>query len=83
MIAGVFPSGTLADEVHQRALALAAKSPGAVRQAKALINAEPESVDARILKEGQLFAEMLQSPEFAEAATAFMERRKPDFSKFG
>ena len=35
------------------------------------------------LKEGQLFAEMLQSPEFAEAATAFMERRKPDFSKFG
>lgn len=83
MIAGIFPSGTLADDVHQRALALAAKSPGAVRQAKALINAEPESVDARILKEGQLFAEMLQSPEFAEAATAFMERRKPDFSKFG
>lgn len=83
LIAGTFPSGTLPQEVRTRAEALAAKSPAALRRAKALMNADPESVPDRILKEGQLFAEMLKSPEFAEAATAFMERRKPDFSKFG
>ena len=32
--------------------------------------------------ESEAFAERLASPEFAEAARAFFERRKPDFSRF-
>jgi 1,4-dihydroxy-2-naphthoyl-CoA synthase len=33
-------------------------------------------------REGQQFAALLQGPEAREAMTAFMQRRKPDFSKF-
>lgn len=83
LITGIFPSASLADEVHKKALALAAKSPGAVRKAKELMMTPDEPVEARMAREGGIFAEMLQSPEFAEAVGAFMERRAPDFSKFG
>ena len=82
LVSDVFSPETLSDEVRKRAESLAQKSPAALRQAKALMTAEPESISDRINREGGIFAQMLQSPEFAEAATAFMERRKPDFSKF-
>ena len=82
LVSDVFSPDALAGEVQARAESLAAKSPAALRQAKALMVAEPESLSERINREGGIFADMLQSPEFAEAATAFMERRKPDFSKF-
>ena len=36
----------------------------------------------RIVAEGSVFAELLASDEFKEAAAAFMEKRKPDFSRF-
>lgn len=61
---------------------LAGKAPAAVRQAKALMAMEPEPLLDRIVREGEAFTELLRSPEFQEAATAFMERRAPDFSKF-
>jgi predicted dehydrogenase len=35
----------------------------------------------RMAQEGRHFASQLQSPEAHEAFAAFMERRKPDFSK--
>ena len=83
LVSDVFSADQLPGEVRKRAEALAQKSPAALRQAKALMSSEPDSISDRINREGGIFAEMLQSPEFAEAATAFMERRKPDFSKFG
>jgi len=83
LITDIFPSASLANDVHEKALALAAKSPGAVRKAKALMMTRDEPVEDRMKREGGIFAEMLQSPEFAEAVGAFMERRAPDFSKFG
>lgn len=83
LISGVFPAETLDAEVMARAAALAVKAPGAVCLAKALMTLPPEGVAERITREGRLFAERLKSPEFAEAAAAFMGRRKPDFSKFG
>ena len=35
-----------------------------------------------IEEEGALFGQRLRSPEAVEALTAFMQRRKPDFSRF-
>ena len=77
----------VADDVEamarSAALNLAAKAPGALRAAKELMRRPDEAINDRIGLEGGMFAELLRSPEFTEAATAFMERRKPDFSKFG
>ncbi|GJL97234.1 MAG: enoyl-CoA hydratase [Hyphobacterium sp.] len=83
LITDIVPSEKLAGFVNERARALAAKSPGAVRQAKALMMTPSESAEDRMAREGGIFAQMLQSPEFNEAVTAFMERRAPDFSRFG
>mgnify|MGYP003630230315 FL=1 len=77
----------VADDVEALARAsaanLAAKAPGSLRAAKALMRRPAEALGDRISMEGGMFAELLRSEEFTEAATAFMERRKPDFSKFG
>lgn len=62
---------------------LAGLAPGAVKTAKMLINQPPEDLQTRIEREGGLFADQLRTDEFKEAATAFMERRAPDFSRFG
>ena len=39
-------------------------------------------VEKVIMEEGQTFARMLAQGEAKEAMSAFLERRKPDFSKF-
>ena len=83
LINAVLPADALEDRVMERAMLLASKAPGAVREAKKLINRPAEPLIERITTEGGIFAEQLRSDEFKEAATAFMERRAPDFSRFG
>jgi len=62
---------------------LAAQAPAAIRATKALLNRPNiEQLKETMLAEGQLFAERLKSPEAAEAFTAFMQKRKPDYSRF-
>jgi enoyl-CoA hydratase/carnithine racemase len=82
LINAVVPTAELAETVTQKAKALAAKSPGALRDAKALMNASAAEVRTTIVTEGKIFGERLKTPEFKEAATAFFERRAPDFSRF-
>jgi len=83
LITGVTGNESLEETARIAARTLAAKAPGALRLAKELMRRPPEDLAKRIDDEGALFSELLKSEEFAEAATAFMERRKPDFSKFG
>jgi enoyl-CoA hydratase/carnithine racemase len=61
---------------------LAALPPEAVRQTKALIRNGRRDVPGRIEEELALFRHRLRSAEAAEAFQAFMEKRKPDFSRF-
>ncbi|MGJ3231403.1 MAG: enoyl-CoA hydratase [Oceanicaulis sp.] len=83
LVTGLLPQDDFEAAVVEIAEKLAALAPGAVKTAKMLINLPPEDLLARIAREGGLFADQLRSQEFKEAATAFMERRAPDFSKFG
>ncbi len=71
--------GLAMDAAHQ----LAAKPPAALRQTKQLMKQHTTAMlRTAITGEAELFRARLASPEAAEAFTAFMERRKPDFSKF-
>ncbi len=62
---------------------LAALPPEAIRQTKALMKTGKPDVKDRIEEELVLFRRRLRSPEAAEAFQAFVEKRKPDFSRFG
>ncbi|HBK08515.1 MAG TPA: enoyl-CoA hydratase [Acetobacteraceae bacterium] len=61
---------------------MAALPPAAMRMTKNLIKNGRDDVPGRIAEELVLFKERLRSPEAAEAFQAFVEKRKPDFSKF-
>lgn len=69
-----------AREMAQRFEQLA---PSAVAVSKRLMR-EPGREELRrvIMEEGELFGQRLRTPEAIEALSAFMQRRKPDFSKF-
>ena len=67
----------------ERANALAACAPSALRATKSLIRrATRESVLETIAVEGETFANQVRSPEAMEAFQAFMMRRTADFSRF-
>lgn len=59
---------------------MATKPPEAVRATKQLLKDDSAGVAKRMTDEAQLFSERLQSPEFVEAVTAFLQKRPPDFS---
>lgn len=67
------------DAVIAKLRALPAAS---LRATKALMKTHASRTSARIDEELAIFKERLVSPELKEAATAFLEKRAPDFSKF-
>jgi enoyl-CoA hydratase/carnithine racemase len=83
LVNGVVAPDALEAEVAAKAAAVAASAPAAVRASKALLRRDRRARVAEAMRaEAAVFAERLASPEFAEAAGAFLEKRKPDFSKF-
>jgi enoyl-CoA hydratase/carnithine racemase len=40
------------------------------------------ALEATLAREGQALQESLRSPELAEAVSAFLAKRAPDFSRF-
>lgn len=83
IVTAVFPQENLLEEARKAALALAALPPESVRLTKRLLKSTHAAlVETRIAEETRIFAERLASPEAKEAMTAFLEKRKPDFSRF-
>ena len=65
------------------ATALAALPPESIRLTKRLMKARyGQALAATIEEETRIFSERLGSPEAKEALSAFLEKRKPDFSRF-
>lgn len=62
---------------------LAQKAPQALRFSKRLMRRAPEAFADRVAAEATLFAEQLNSAEARETMQAFVEKRKPDYSKIG
>jgi enoyl-CoA hydratase/carnithine racemase len=83
LVNAVYPEETLFKSALQKARQLAAQPPASLRITKALMKRPIASVVSKTIDEElELFIERLKSPEAAEAFQAFMEKRKPDYSRF-
>lgn len=83
IVTEVCPDETVLETAEKRAAQLVKQPAAALRLAKSLLRRD-YAVPLRetIIEEGAQFMARLKSPEAAEALQAFMERRKPDFSRF-
>ena len=83
IVNAVLPVSELLATAMAKAKLLAEKPPSALRTTKALLKrGTTESIADAMTAETGKFAALLQGPEAREAMMAFMQRRKPDFSKF-
>jgi enoyl-CoA hydratase/carnithine racemase len=83
LVNAVLPDAELFPYAEAKVAQLAAQPAAAIRTTKALMRRwSAERVKEVLAAESMAFGERLGSPEFAEAARAFFERRKPDFSRF-
>jgi enoyl-CoA hydratase/carnithine racemase len=83
IVTAVVSQENLLQEAEKAAATLAALPPESIRLTKALMKSGFEkAIRDRIMEEGRLVLERLRSPEAKEAMSAFLEKRKPDFSRF-
>ncbi|HET7763572.1 MAG TPA: enoyl-CoA hydratase [Burkholderiales bacterium] len=79
----IVPPETLIERARAAATALAALPPESVRLTKQLMKRPlAAAVAEQMAEEARLFSRRLQSAEAKEAMTAFLEKRKPDFSRY-
>lgn len=83
LINRVCEDDALLDAAWDSARRIAARPPAAVRLTKQLLKqGDAEALAQTLALEGKHFVERLSSPEAKEALQAFLEKRKPDFSRF-
>lgn len=79
----VLPAAEVLNHARRVAERFNGLPPAAVRETKKLMRrASEQAILETIPIEGALFAKQLQSGEAKEALSAFLAKRKPDFSKF-
>lgn len=83
LVTEVVPEDRLFDTALAQAKKLAGKPAASLRLTKQLMKqGQAAAVAGRIKLESDHFGERLASPEAKEAFSAFLEKRKPDFSRF-
>ena len=76
----VVDDAALLPTARAAAAAIAALPSDAVQQSKRLLKRNAASLADCMEEEGRIFGAQLRSAEFREAATAFLEKRPPDFA---
>jgi enoyl-CoA hydratase/carnithine racemase len=83
LVTEVVPEDQLFDTAMAQAKKLASKPAASLRLTKRLMKqGQMAAVEQQIKLEASHFGERLDSPEAKEAFSAFLEKRKPDFSRF-
>ena len=83
IVTAVVPQEKLMEEAEKTAAALAELPPESIRLTKRLLKSRyGQTIAEAIAEEGRIFRERLGSPEAKEALSAFLQKRKPDFSRF-
>jgi enoyl-CoA hydratase/carnithine racemase len=83
LVSQVVEQAQLMEKARGAALALAALPPESVRLTKQMMKKRhAQAVRETIAEEVKVFGERLGSAEAKEAMSAFLEKRKPDFSRF-
>src|SRR5258708_4827153 len=83
IVTEVVPQETLFSRANEAAAALPAPPPASIRLTKLLMKKRyGQGLAEAIAEETRIFSERLSSPEAKEALSAFLEKRKPDFSRF-
>lgn len=83
IVTDVVSAESLFSKAKETAAALAALPPESLRLTKQLLKKRhAQAVRETIAEEIQVFGERLKSAEAKEAMSAFLEKRKPDFSRF-
>jgi enoyl-CoA hydratase/carnithine racemase len=79
LVSRVVPAGEEGAAAREFTALLAKQPPAAVRLTKRLLRDDTAGLQGRMRSEFELFVQRLQSPEFVEAVSAFMQKREPDF----
>lgn len=79
LVTAVVPAGDEREAAASLAARLRSQPPAALRLTKTLLRDDTPGLTQRIAVELDHFAQRLQSPEFAEAVAAFLQKRPPDF----
>jgi len=83
IVSDIVPEEALLERVRGAAAELAALPPESVRLTKQLMKRPlAAGIADQMAEEARVFAERLSSGEAKEAMSAFLEKRKPDFSRF-
>jgi enoyl-CoA hydratase/carnithine racemase len=83
IVTDIVAEDELIASAEKAARKLAELPPESIRLTKRLMkSAHAEAVKRQIAEEARIFGERLTSPEAKEAMSAFLEKRKPDFSRF-
>jgi enoyl-CoA hydratase/carnithine racemase len=81
IVTAVVAETDLLSTAEAAARKLAELPPESIRLTKQLMKAaHAEAVKKQVVEEGRIFVERLASPEAKEAMSAFLEKRKPNFS---
>lgn len=79
----VVPAAEAAAFARAQAIKLAHLPPASLRATKRLMKgAVGAAIGAQMVAEGEVFRHLLREPEAREAFTAFLQKRRPDFSAF-
>ncbi len=79
LINEIVPADELQQRAHEIAATIAGNAGNSVRAAKIVVNAVMDGARAETPESQRLYDESFSSPEFAEGARAFIEKRPPRF----